>query len=212
MSKRAFSIIEIAIVIFLILMVASIFIPMNIANVKQAERIVKWKNTFEETKYSFEVLKANNQNLFETIKFNKINSSKSAFDVFKPYLNINYEKSTKDYFKGYRYKFLNGTRVKKKSNFYVTDFATLKSGVIIGFKLNKSRGMYSNATIGTMLFDINGINKPNRIGKDVFFINIYPNEIKAVGEDRSLSVLRANCSPIGTGTFCSKYYLIGGNF
>lgn len=212
MSKRAFSIIEIAIVIFLILMVASIFIPMNIANLKQAERIVKWKNTFEETKYSFEVLKAKNSDLFESLRLNKVTDSKTAFNMFKPYLNIDHEKSTKEHFKDYKYRFLNGTHVKKKSSFYITDFATLKSDVIIGFKLNRNKLIYADAPIGTMLFDINGFNKPNRIGKDVFFINIYDNEIKAVGEDRSTSVLRANCSPIGTGTFCSKYYLIGGNF
>lgn len=212
MSKRAFSIIEILIVFFLILLVASIFVPLNIANVKQAERVVKWKNTFEETKYSFEVLKAKNQNLFESLKLNNAMDSHAAFKMIKPYLNISNHKSTDDYFKDYKYKFLNGRKVKNNSIFYIKDFATLESGVVIGFKLAKNNHMYSNSPVGIMLFDINGLEKPNRIGKDIFFINVYENEIKAVGEGRSTSVLKANCSPIGTGTFCSKYYLIGGNF
>lgn len=212
MSKQAFSIIEILIVFFLILMVTSIFVPLNIANVKQAERVVKWKNTFDETKYSFEVLKANNQNLFESLKSNKVMDSQVAFDMIKPYLNISHEKSTNDYFKNYKYKFLNGRKVKKKSNFYVEDFATLESGVIIGFKLTKNSSIYSNSPIGLMLFDVNGLEKPNKIGKDIFFINVYENEVKALGEGHSTSMLKANCSPIGIGTFCSKYYLIGGNF
>lgn len=212
MSKRAFSIIEILIVFFLILMVASIFIPLNLANLKQAERVVKWKNTFEETKYSFEVLKANQHSLFESLKSNKVRSSKVAFDMMKPYLNISHSKSAGDYFKDYKYKFLNGRRVKKKSSFYVDNFATLESGVIIGFRLNKNRSVYVNSPIGIMMFDINGLEKPNRVGKDVFFISVSEKEIKAVGDGHSTSVMKANCSPIGTGTFCSKYYLIGGNF
>ncbi len=211
MTRRAFSLVEIAIVLFLIVFVAMIFVPLNISNVEQAERVAKWKNVFDESRYSFELLKAQDPSMFLDFKNNGYTNTQ-AFARIKPYLNINNSKSTQEYFKDYEYTFLNGRKVSPKSIFYVNDFATLESGVIIGFRLDKIRHTYRNTPAAMMLFDVNGLNKPNKIGKDIFGINIYENDIKPFGEDHSCPFLKANCSPMGTGTFCSKYYLIGGNF
>ncbi len=211
MARRAFSLVEIAIVLFIIVFVASVFVPLNILNVSQAERVAKWKNVFEESKYSFEVLKAHDQGLMKDLQSYKLSDSE-AFDKIKPYLNIDKAQSTEETYKNYQYKFLNGRRVNSKSMFYVKDFATLESGVIIGFKLNRMRHTYRNTPVAMMLFDINGLDKPNKIGKDIFGINIYEEGIKAFGDGHSCPFLKANCSPVGAGTFCSKYYLIGGNF
>ncbi len=210
MAKRAFTVIEILIVIFLIVGVASIFIPLNLANVKQAEFISKWKNTFEESKYAFQLLKAQNPTVFYTSEIDKDRASEEVFDAIKKYLDIDSEKSTSKYFEKYNYRFLNGRKVDKNSKLYVKNFATLDSGVIIGFKLNKNRLIYGNTSIGILLFDVNGLEKPNKIGKDIFGVTIHRNDIKAFGEGRSLSAMKTNCSPIGTGVMCSKYYLIGG--
>ncbi len=212
MARRAFTVIEIIVVIFLILMVASIFIPLNIANVKQAELVARWKNTFEESKYSFELLRVQNPMLFRSIKMNENVDSTQVFESIKKYLDMDDEKSTPVYFSNYKYKFLNGRKVKKNSKLYVKDFVTLRSGVIIGFKLNEKRLVYGNTAVGILLFDVNGLEKPNRIGKDIFGVNVYRNDIKPFGEGRSLSSMTVNCSPIGTGVMCSKYYLIGGKF
>ncbi len=211
MKRDAFSIVEIVIALFLIFFITAIFVPMNISNVSQAERVAKWKNVFEESRYSFELLKAQNQSVIMDSKNNRL-SDDEAFDRMKPYLNVCHEKSTKEYFKDYKYKFLNGKKVNPQSLFYVNDFATLESGVIIGFKLYQIRHTYRNTPVAMMLFDVNGLDKPNRIGKDIFGINIFENAIKPFGDGQSSPYLKANCSPIGTGTFCSKYYLIGGNF
>lgn len=208
-KSRAFTIVEIVIVVFLILMVASIFIPLNLANVKQAKRIAKWKNTFDEANYCFEMLRAQDKDLFKPVN---INNSKEVFTSIKPYLNIRHDRLVKDYFKNYKYKFLNGRKVNKFSNFYFREFAVLESGVIIGFKLNDNRFNDPKAPFGLMLFDINGLEKPNKFGLDIFGIRLFPDRIEAFGEGRSHSTLKVNCSPIGTGLFCSKYYLIGGKF
>ena len=207
MCRKAFTIVEIALVIFVILMVASIFIPLNITNIEQAERIAKWKNTFEEAKYSFELLKAQDKKLFE---LNGNATSKQVFDKIKPYLNIEENNVSSDYFKNYKYTFLNGKRVNKLSNYYVDEFTLLKSDIIIGFRLNEGLNNDESIPYGIMLFDINGLKKPNKIGVDIFGINIYPNKIKAFGDGHSHSALKVNCSSLGTGVFCSKYYLIGG--
>ena len=212
MSRRAFSVVEILIVLFIILLVASVFIPLNIANVKQAGCIAKWKNTFAESKYSFQLLRAQNPSMFMPVMTNKQGDSASVFNVVKKYLNVDSEKSHPAYFANYNYRYLNGRRIGKKSKFYVTNFATLESGVIIGFKLNKNNYIYENSPVGLMLFDINGLNEPNKMGKDIFGVNIYKNGIKPFGEGRSEGAMKANCSPIGTGVLCSKYYLIGGKF
>lgn len=209
MSRKAFTIVEIVIVVFLILMVASIFIPLNISNVKQAERIAKWKNTFEESNYCFELIRAQNKDLFTATD---ADNSKNIFSKMKPYLDIQDNKVSKDYFKDYKYKFLNGRKVSKYSNFYVKDFVLLQSGVILGFKLNDNRLGNPKSPFGLMLFDINGLEKPNKFGEDIFGLYLFPDKTTPFGDGYSHSALKVNCSPIGTGVFCSKYYLIGGKF
>ena len=63
-----------------------------------------------------------------------------------------------------------------------------------------------------MYVDINGVETPNRIGQDVFFINIYKDRISALGSNKDYAKLKSNCSPIGNGLYCSEYYLLGGRF
>ncbi len=213
MRRNAFSIVEVLIAVSLILMVAFILIPLNMANTKQAERIARWKNAYEEAKYSFELIKANDENFFNLIdeQSYKLDDNK-IFNKIKPYLNIKEEKSPELYYKDYKYRFLNGRKVSPYSNFYVKSFSELESGVLIGFKLNDNRLGQKNSPFGMMIFDINGFESPNRFGQDVFGIYIYKDKIKAFGEGQSHSALKMNCSPIGTGIFCSQYYLIGGKF
>jgi len=212
MSKRAFTVVEILIVLFLVLMIASIIVPMNVANVRQAEMVAKWKNVYPEADYSFKLLRAQHSELFDTLGKNHDADSSSVFNTIKAYLNVSEEKSSPKYFEHYKFKFLNGRSVGKKSRYYVKDFATLQSGVIIGFRLNEYRFVGGGEPLGIMLFDINGLAKPNRIGKDIFGVNVFPMAIVPFGEGRSSSDMKANCSPIGVGVMCSKFYLIGGNF
>ncbi|MDD3237380.1 MAG: hypothetical protein PHV37_04715 [Candidatus Gastranaerophilales bacterium] len=212
MTKNAFTIAEIIIALFLLVVVASIFIPLNITNVSQAERVAKWKNTYEETKYSISALKAEEPEVFNELSTLSSSDSAKAFSIIKPFLNVKYDSNSLKDLKKYRYKYLNGTKVKENSHFYVDQFAILKSGVIIGFKLNNNKSFSENSPKAIMLFDVNGIEKPNRIGKDIFGVNIFSDGVEPFGEGRSKSIIKVNCSPVGSGVMCSKYYLIGGNF
>ena len=63
-----------------------------------------------------------------------------------------------------------------------------------------------------MFVDINGEEKPNRIGQDIFFFSVYKNHVTALGNGKSHAKLKADCSPIGRGVYCSEYYLLGGSF
>src|SRR5574344_1186787 len=112
MNKTAFSIAELIIVLFLLIAVASVFIPLNLTNLSQAERVSLWKNTFEEIVYSIEVMKAKNPELSELISSGKAGDTMQAFEIIKPYLNIKDDESNIAKMKRYKYKFLNGKRVK----------------------------------------------------------------------------------------------------
>lgn len=212
MRKNAFSIVELMIVVFLLVGIASILVPMNLSNLKQAERVSLWKNTYEEIKYSIDVMKAKRPELSELIASGKAGDTIEAFDIVKPYLNIKDDDSYNDKLKNYHYKFLNGQKVKKKSDFYTDDFVILESGVIMGFKVNNDVVNSNNSHRAIMLFDVNGFDRPNRIGKDVFGLYLYSDRIEPFGEGYSDLALKTNCSPLGTGVLCSKYYLIGGAF
>lgn len=212
MKKQAFTVVEIVIALFLIVIVSAIFIPLNISNIAQAQRIAKWENTFNEARYSFDILKAQNLNLINIFESSKVQNSHDAFTYIKPYLNIDEKKTSELNLKGYKYKFLNGKNIKKKSKLYVDNFAILESGVLLGFKKLKTDRYADKDIIAIMLFDVNGTEGPNKFGRDIFGINIYKDKISPFGEGRSHAALKTNCSPIGTGVLCSKYYLIGGAF
>ena len=65
---------------------------------------------------------------------------------------------------------------------------------------------------GNLDIDINGVDKPNRIGQDIFFLSVYKNHVTALGKGKNHARLKTDCSPIGRGVYCSEYYLLGGSF
>jgi hypothetical protein len=63
-----------------------------------------------------------------------------------------------------------------------------------------------------MFVDINAEDKPNKIGQDIFFMSVYKDRVAALGNGKTHARLKADCSPIGRGVYCSEYYLLGGSF
>ena len=63
-----------------------------------------------------------------------------------------------------------------------------------------------------MFIDINGEGKPDRAGEDIFFAEIFPHKIEALGYNKEHSKLKQNCSPVGPGLYCSEFYLSSGHF
>lgn len=72
--------------------------------------------------------------------------------------------------------------------------------------------MQRKVPCATVLFDMNGVEKPNRIGKDIFGIYIYKNRIEAFGAEFTNDSLERSCSSHSNGMSCSEYYLRGGKF
>lgn len=97
-------------------------------------------------------------------------------------------------------KFLNGTGITSWGN--STGFI-LTNGVFIKldyFSSQCNNSGWGSPDCGGINIDVNGFNKPNIVGKDIFYIHIKPNRLVPRGTDDGYS-----CSGIGAG--CASVYL-----
>lgn len=211
MKNLSFSMFKIISIVAILLLMFVILIPFNLINMEQAQRIAKWKSVYENIKYSFSLVKLHEgtivPNLYEAEKV--VNEEYIMFRVF-PFLNLKSNELIKPYKYGYRK--MNGSPVIKNSQFYFDKFVERKDGTIIGIKENNIEVKNENQPLYFMFVDINGKQKPNRIGQDIFIINIFKDYIHAMGKGKTNAALKSNCSPISSGLYCSEYYLLGGRF
>ena len=107
---------------------------------------------------------------------------------------------------------MNGARVKKTSRYYFDEFVRTNNGVILGFNKNDSETASEKSPLYYMFVDINAEEKPNKLGQDIFFMSVYKDKVTALGSGKTHARLKADCSPIGRGVYCSEYYLLGGSF
>ena len=164
----------------------------------------------EELKYSFELVKLHEGSIIPAEDAENAINKESAKNRIFPYFNI--VSDEKINLKKYSYRKLNGSPIKKNWQFYFNEYYEMKDGIILSIKPNTSEKVLPEQPLYFMFIDINGTEKPNRIGQDIFFINIYSDYITALGEGKGQERLKVNCSPIGSGLYCSEYYLLGGSF
>ena len=209
--RKAFNMVEISIVILLLVITILVCIPGIVNNTKEAKVISGWKKTFTEIDSNFELFSINDYETVETICRN--NDSSAEVEVFKvlgPYLNVDTSNKPAD-LKSYRYKFLNGAQIPKNSKYFTRLFAYQENGNIVAFKLLSCQ-CTDDEPCAVALMDLNGKKHPNRIGKDIFGINIYKHKVEAFGSELSNAELVAECKRNHNGTACSEYYLRGGKF
>ena len=60
--KKGFTLIEISLLVFIMLIIMAIVLPFSFSNTKEAHLITKWERIFEEVKYSYSVYSLNNRN------------------------------------------------------------------------------------------------------------------------------------------------------
>lgn len=204
MRRGAFTIIEIVLIFFAIVIVSAVVIPLNLTDTNQAKRVAKWHQVFKELQYSFNLMKIEDGSIFGE-KPTQMTQGE-IFDRIMPYLDI---ANTQPDFHKYKYRYRNKTYIKKSSRYYFDDFFMMNDNVIGSLKKNTECELVSSLPIAYMFIDVNGFEKPNRVGLDIFFINIYNDKISAYGDGYPLPDLKAGCSKIGKGLFCSKYYLVG---
>ena len=198
----SFSIFNIVSIFFIVLIMVLIVVPFNFINMEQAQRTAKWLNVYETIQYEFELEK-----MHEGTIIPEMISPKEFGYILAPYLNLNSGKAERK--KHYKYRFMNGRQIEKSSQFYFDRFSKTKDGMYIG--LRESIRNEADSPIYYMFVDINGKQKPNKIGEDIFFISIYKNKIAPFGSTKKHAELKKNCSPLGSGMYCSEYYLRSGS-
>lgn len=206
----SFSVFNVVSVFLVILIFTLILLPFRLINLEQAQRIAKWKSDFEQLKYCFALVNLHEGSIVPTSnEKGEILSEEFMLNRIKPYLNLS--EQTNPYIKKYKYKKKNGRSINKSSQFYFDKFFTGKDGAIYSIKANNNY-LAGDEPLFFMLIDVNGLEKPNKIGQDIFFLNIYQHDVYALGHGKTHAKLKSNCSPIAGGFFCSEYYLYGGRF
>ncbi len=205
--KRIFLII---VSVLTIIVTITILKPFEFVDVKQAQRIAKWKTEYDKLEYIFNLVKLHEGIIIpQTQADGEELSDEYIFNRLKPYLNLEYSLPTSVL--NYSYRKMNGSKIKKENQFYFNKFATTKTGNLISVRKNQLARDYNEDAQYYLFIDINGNKKPNRIGKDIFFVNIYKDYITPLGEGKSNSKVKISCSPIGNGLYCSESYLLGGH-
>ena len=207
---NGFTIIEVSVVFLLILGVTFFILPMALDDTKQANLISKWKEVYNDTDYMFSVIKAQDgdelKNKLSTAPNDKIRTE-IVIQTIRPYLRI--KNNVQD--TNYKQYYMNKQPVNELDRYYVDSFYYTDSGNIVGVKWF-TNNCDEETICGITIFDINGTQKPNTWGKDIFGINILKNNIEPIGKDVASVMLKNDCSEYGHGLYCSYYYLIGGQF
>lgn len=190
-----------------------IVVPFRLVNIEQAERIANWINVYEKAQYSFSLVNEFEGTIIPTAdEAGHVISEEYIKERLTPYFNVDIESLKEDAVKNYSYKMMNGKKVNRNSQFRFDKFIKTKDGVLLSLRQNHKDNTADNLPLFFMFVDINGIEKPNRIGQDIFIVNIYRNEIKPLGYGKKHAQLKFNCSPLGNGLYCAEYYLKGGMF
>lgn len=209
MQKKAFTIIEIVVVFFLMLGVIFLVYPKSVDSSRQARLISKWSQKVNELEYMFSVYKAQKDGDF-AVKFSQAQSedkkNKILVDIIKPYLRVTSELKTV-----YLPVFMDKSVIPANSKYYFKNYYLTSSNEIIGLKFINSDCKNKNVCF-IMSFDINGLNLPNTWGYDIYGIDVFRDKIQPFGEEENQEILKQNCSKYGSGAYCSYYYLIGGKF
>lgn len=211
MKNFSFSLFNVFSVFGIILIIILILIPFNLINMEQAQRVAKWLNVYEKMRYSFDLINLHEGKIIPTgEELGKILDDKLVMQILSPYLNL--EENKNSVFKKYSYAKMNGSPLEKDSQFYFKEFYKTKDGMLISLKEKQIKNEEQNQPLYFMFIDINGTEKPNRIGQDIFFLSVFRDKISTVGYQKPYKKLKVNCSPLGSGIYCSEYYLHSGSF
>ena len=202
--------IEYSITLLALIAVIMLFIPLRFENYRQARLIGQWKDQYSKLTYMFNAINA--QISDEIIKsFDDIDSAQREdllLRHIKPHMRIH---NVKRIPWKYRPKYMNGSRISKKDEFYFKELYFSETQKIIGVK--DITAEKDNDAWFMIMFDVNGFLPPNTWGKDIFGVYVYDEgRIVPFGYTSSFDDLKKDCSKTGKGLDCSYYYLIGGEF
>ncbi|MBQ3310821.1 hypothetical protein IJG72_01955 [bacterium] len=211
-NHKAFTLIEILVIFLLILLTAIILVPNLIEDNRKLDTISKWKNSYKNIEYIFSVIYLQITDT-DKIAFEKAPSIQEKEDLFidliSPYFRITepVEKTL------YKISYLNGSSLKQKDEYFVSKFFYTNSGSIVGIKLLEDNLMgKALSPLAILLYDMNGITSPNKLGVDIFGVNVYKDKIEPIGKLADIDLMRKDCSKKGKGLTCSYYYIYSENY
>lgn len=195
--KKAFTLIEVIILLVIFILVALLVIPLSIDDTIQARNVSKWKQVhtgFMEIPTSVKTFSNTEMDLQDFV---------TALVKVHPLNKV----------VSYKMKYMNGETPNEDYTF--TEIYNTDGGATLAFKwfdTPKIETQTNRIKLGVLMYDVNGKLGPNVWGKDVFGMNIYKDTIEPFGHSLSNNDIEFDCSRQGTGLYCSSYYLKGGAF
>ena len=193
--KKAFTLVEVIILLVIFVLVALLVIPLSIDDTIQARNVSKWRqvhNDFAEIPTSIKTFSNGDITLQSFI---------TALVKVHPLNKV----------VTYKIKYLNGETPKDEYTF--KEIYTTDSGATLAFKWYSKYRIESHSNrkiLGILMYDTNGKSGPNVWGKDIFGMNIYKDSIEPFGNSLINDEIEFDCSRQGTGLYCSSFYLNGG--
>ena len=200
---------EYTITLLILFAIGLIFMPVSIKSTTQAGYITKWSDCYKKLNYAHDaILKQEQSKILMSIRNAATPKAREdlVIEIMKPYFRLDESPPPKRY----KVKYMDKSFVGKKDTFYIEDYYKTNGNIIVGIKdIPDPEG---EDTQFLMTFDVNGLMPPNTWGKDIFGTVVYNRKVEPIGNNLRIDEQGIDCSPLGTGTSCSNYYLIGGGF
>lgn len=191
--KKAFTIVEVSILLVIFVIVALLVAPISLDDTTQARNTSIWRT-----------IQTDFDNIFYSVK-NRIDENPD-FD-FRATLENILESETKASVKTYKISYLNNKPV---NNYYKFDnYKQTLSDSTLALKFLPEN---TNNVEALIMYDVNGNSGPNVWGKDVFGYSVYRDRLEPFCKGNLIDKQKLDCSKQGSGICCSNYYLIGGSF
>lgn len=215
-KKLFLSFAEIVVIVFITIVIFCIFLGKTFGISQQSDIIYNWKKALASAQYSYNVILLTQKNkLLETMQEESTKRNTTILNIFKDTLNTDtvVKIDAQKPFKNYKYRFLNGKQVPIESKYYASNFTYSPDGrIMVGLNWMNQDCFETEDLCGVLVFDMNGVNPPNRFGLDVFGVNIYKDRLEPFGTGLSYEENQRNCRRLETGVTCSRFYLMGGQF
>ena len=205
--KKGFTLAEVLITLLIIGVIASIVIPGLIADTQNAELKTTWKKTFADLNQATKLIMMDNGGNLTGIS-NFTSSYKTILNSVKYCSSASAEgcwnKANESFY-------ISGGVAGSPENSPDKSFAypglILNNGIFITSFTIDSTCQYNPPYkyCGWMAIDVNGLKRPNTVGKDIFAVWLLKDGIKAIGTQNTF-VSTDDCAT-GTGWTCSAKYL-----
>lgn len=207
MKIKAFTLAEVLITLGIIGVVAAMTIPNLITAYKKHETVSKLEKAISTISNTIKLSEADNGEM-ETWD-QSLSHEEFINTYFRPYIkivalcspesNCGYEISNKIW------KYLNGNAggYNRPTNNGRVPFLAI-DGIVYTFGYINDEGTLIGDNDKIIIIDINGSQKPNQFGKDVFFLyRKDEREIVPYGADKTTSQINSDCSKNGVGLYCA---------